>query len=304
MEEGSLRCDANISVRPVGTSGLGIKVEIKNINSFRFLQRALDYEFLRQVTLLRNGGVVVQETRLWNDVSGRTATMRSKEEAHDYRYFPEPDLPPLNIPETWSSEIRASLPELPEERKWRFVEDYKLPEYDVALLTQSVDLADYFEQVAQASGYAKASSNWIMGEVARKMKELGVKIGEIRIRPEALAGLIKLVESETISGSAAKLVFNQMYESGKSAEQIVKAEGLSQIDDEDQISSLVSEAIASHTQVVSSYRAGKTGVLGFLVGQVMRKTKGKANPKLVNRLVKCALDSASAIDTDESAQLD
>ena len=304
MEEGSLRCDANISVRPAGTSGLGVKVEVKNINSFRFLQRALDYEFSRQVDLLQEGGVVVQETRLWNNVSGRTAAMRSKEEAHDYRYFPEPDLPPLNISETWVSEVRAGLPELPEERKWRFVEDYQLPEYDAELLTQSVGLADYFEQVAQASGHAKASSNWIMGEVARKMKKLGVKIGAIRISPEELAELIKLVESETISGSAAKLVFDQMYESGKSAEQIVKAEGFSQIDDENQIAFLVSEAIAANSQAVSSYRAGKTGALGFLVGQVMRETKGKANPKLVNRLVKRVLDSASSIDTNESAQLD
>ena len=304
MEEGSLRCDANVSVRPAGTSALGVKVEIKNINSFRFLERALDHEFTRQVDLLRTGGVVVQETRLWDDGAGRTVAMRSKEEAHDYRYFPEPDLPPLTVSEAWVSAVRAVLPELPEARKRRFVAEYNLPEYDASLLTQSGDVADYFERTAQAAGNAKAASNWIMGEVTRKMKERTIKITAAPIGPAALAGLIRLVDAGTISGSAAKTVFERMYESGESAEQVVRAEGLAQIDDAEALAERVAVVVAANPQAVESYRAGKTGILGFLVGQVMRETRGKANPRLVNELVKRALDAAPSIDTGESPRLD
>ena len=304
MEEGSLRCDANVSVRPAGTSALGVKVEIKNINSFRFLERALDHEFARQVDLLRTGWVVVQETRLWDDGAGRTVAMRSKEEAHDYRYFPEPDLPPLTVSEAWVSAVRAVLPELPEARKRRFVAEYNLPEYDASLLTQSGDVADYFERTAQAAGNAKAASNWIMGEVTRKMKERAIKITAAPISPAALAGLIRLVDAGTISGSAAKTVFERMYESGESAEQVVRAEGLAQIDDSEALAEQVAVVVEANPQAVASYRAGKTGILGFLVGQVMRETRGKANPRLVNELVKRALDAAPSIDTGESPRLD
>ena len=304
MEEGSLRCDANVSIRPTCTTPLGVKVEVKNINSFRFLQRALDHEFTRQVEVLQGGGTVVQETRLWDDGAGCTVAMRSKEDAHDYRYFPEPDLPPLEVSEAWVSAVREALPELPEERRQRFVTEYQLPEYDAGLLTQSVELADYFEKTAQAAENAKAASNWIMGEVSRKMKELGIEIDTVVVSPFALAGLIKLVDVGTISGSAAKIVFERMCESGESAERVVEAEGLAQIDDAETLGTLVAAAIKANPKAVDTYRAGKTGILGFLVGQVMRETRRKANPRLVNELVKCALDEASSIDTGKSARLD
>ena len=297
MEEGSLRCDANVSIRPAGTTPLGVKVEVKNINSFRFLQRALDHEFTRQVEVLESGGTVVQETRLWDDGEGRTVAMRSKEEAHDYRYFPEPDLPPLEISEAWVSAVRGALPELPEERRQRFMAEYQLPEYDAGLLTQSVELADYFEKTAQAADNAKAASNWIMGEVSRKMKELGIEVDAVKVGPVALAGLIKLVDAGTISGSAAKTVFERMYESGESAERVVEAEGLTQIDDAETLGTLVTAAIKANPKAVDTYRAGKTRIVGFLVGQVMRKTGGKANPQLVHTLVKRALEKALSIDT-------
>ena len=297
MEEGSLRCDANVSIRPAGTTPLGVKVEVKNINSFRFLQRALDHEFTRQVEILESGGTVVQETRLWDDGKGRTVAMRSKEEAHDYRYFPEPDLPPLEVSEAWVSAVREALPELPEARRQRFMAEYQLPEYDAGLLTQSVELADYFEKTAQAADNAKAASNWIMGEVSRKTKELGIEIDAVAVSPVALAGLITLVDAGTISGSAAKTVFERMYESGESAERVVEAEGLTQIDDAETLGTLVTDAIEANPEAVDAYRAGKTGIVGFLVGQVMRKTGGKANPRLVNTLVRRALDKALSIDT-------
>ena len=297
MEEGSLRCDANVSIRPAGTTPLGVKVEVKNINSFRFLQRALDHEFTRQVEVLQSGGTVVQETRLWDDGEGRTVAMRSKEEAHDYRYFPEPDLPPLEVSEAWVSAVRDALPELPEERRQRFMAEYQLPEYDAGLLTQSVELADYFEKTAQAADNAKAASNWIMGEVSRKMKELGIEVDVVKVGPVALAGLIKLVDAGTISGSTAKTVFERMYESGESAERVVEAEGLTQIDDAETLGTLVTAAIKANPKAVDTYRAGKTRIVGVLVGQVMRKTGGKANPQLVNTLVERALDKALSIDT-------
>ena len=297
MEEGSLRCDANVSIRPAGTTPLGVKVEVKNINSFRFLQRALDHEFTRQVEVLESGGTVVQETRLWDHGEGRTVAMRSKEEAHDYRYFPEPDLPPLEVSEAWVSAVRDALPELPEERRQRFMAEYQLPEYDAGLLTQSVELADYFEKTAQAADNAKAASNWIMGEVSRKMKELGIDVDAVKVGPVALAGLIKLVDAGTISGSAAKTVFERMYESGESAERVVEAEGLTQIDDAETLGTLVTAAIKANPEAVDTYRAGKTRIVGFLVGQVMRKTGGKANPQLVHTLVKRALNKALSIDT-------
>ena len=297
MEEGSLRCDANVSIRPAGTTPLGVKVEVKNINSFRFLQRALDHEFTRQVEVLESGGTVVQETRLWDHGEGRTVAMRSKEEAHDYRYFPEPDLPPLEVSEAWVSAVRDALPELPEERRQRFMAEYQLPEYDAGLLTQSVELADYFEKTAQAADNAKAASNWIMGEVSRKMKELGIDVDAVKVGPVALAGLIKLVDAGTISGSAAKTVFERMYESGESAERVVEAEGLTQIDDAETLGTLVTAAIKANPKAVDTYRAGKTRIVGFLVGQVMRKTGGKANPQLVHTLVKRALNKALSIDT-------
>jgi aspartyl-tRNA(Asn)/glutamyl-tRNA(Gln) amidotransferase subunit B len=291
MEEGSLRCDANVSVRPAGAETFGTKAEVKNLNSFRHVQKALEYEIARQTAVLDEGGRVVQETRLWDANAGRTVSMRSKEEAHDYRYFPEPDLPPLEVDPAWIEEIRAALPELPDARRRRLVSQYAIPDYDAALLTQSRALADYFEATAAAAGNAKAASNWIMGELTRKMNEIGVGVEDAAIRPESLAGLIRLVDSGTITGPIAKDVFEKMYASGRSAETIVAEEGLAAMNDDAALEAAVREALAAHETAVAQYRAGKQQTFGFLVGQVMKATRGKANPATVNALLKKILDS-------------
>jgi aspartyl-tRNA(Asn)/glutamyl-tRNA(Gln) amidotransferase subunit B len=290
MEEGSLRCDANVSVRPRGQAALGTKAEVKNLNSFRFLQKALEHEIARQIDLLSEGGRVVQETRLWDAVSGRTVSMRSKEEAHDYRYFPEPDLPPVVADAERIARIRAAMPELPDARRRRLVEAFGLPEYDAGQLTQSRALADYFEAVARAGAPAKAASNWIMGELARALKERGVDVAASPLDPGRLAGLIALVEKGTISGSMAKGVFETMFASTQTADAIVAAEGLAQIDDESQIVALIAEVVAANAGPVADYRGGKTSAFGFLVGKVMKAAAGKANPKRVNELLKRALE--------------
>jgi aspartyl-tRNA(Asn)/glutamyl-tRNA(Gln) amidotransferase subunit B len=290
MEEGSLRCDANVSVRPDASQPLGTKAEVKNLNSFRFLQRALEYEIERQIAILREGGRVVQETRLWDANAGRTDSMRSKEEAHDYRYFPEPDLPPAIVGEARIATIQASMPELPEPRRKRLAAEYGLPEYDALQLTQSRALADFFEATVAAGAPAKAASNWIMGEVARKLKALGIGIESAPLTAAHLAELIALVDRGTISGSMAKDVFERMVTSGRGAAEIVASEGLSQIDDESQLVALVDEVIARNGDAVAQYRGGRTATFGFLVGQVMKAASGKANPKRVNDLLKRALD--------------
>ena len=291
MEEGSLRCDANISIRPVGSTELGVKVEIKNINSFRYLERAIDYEYDRQVRVAGSGGVVVQETRLWDTALGRTVSMRSKEEAHDYRYFPEPDLRPLKVAREWVEELREGLPELPEQRKQRFITEYGLSEYDTRLLTESTELSTYFEETARASGLPKAASNWVKGEVLRRVKEESVELETLKVQPPALAALIGLIDTGQVSGLAAKRIFERMSETGEAAEVVVAAEGLTQIDDGDTLSAAVQNVIDAQADAVESYRSGKIGTLGFLVGQVMRETKGKANPKRVNELLRQQLDS-------------
>lgn len=296
MEEGSLRCDANISVRPVGVSELGVKVEVKNINSFRFLQRALEYEFERQVDVLRSGGRVRQETRLWNTGTSRTISMRSKEEAHDYRYFPEPDLRPLEVSRAWIKAVSETLPELPDHRKRRLIAGYQLPEQNAELLIKSSELSDYFEATALAAGNPKSACNWIMGELMRSIKISGLQIDRSPIQPEALADLIKMVDAGKITGSAAKRVFERMYETGQSAETVVKAENLAQINDSEILAAIVQTTIEAHRVPVASYRAGKVGVMGFLVGQVMRATRGQANPKLVNELMRRALKSPESDD--------
>jgi aspartyl-tRNA(Asn)/glutamyl-tRNA(Gln) amidotransferase subunit B len=293
MEEGSLRCDANVSVRPAGRSAFGTKAEVKNLNSFRYVQKALEYEIERQIDQLESGGRVVQETRLWDSAGGRTISMRSKEEAHDYRYFPEPDLPVLVIDAARVEAVRASMPELPEARRQRFVAAYGVPEYDAGVLTQSSALADYFEQVAAATGNPKASSNWVMGELLRTLNDRGQPIEQTPLAPQALAGLIGLVDRGTISSTIAKEVFATMYDSGRTAEEIVAAEGLAQIGDESALAGVVAEVLARHGDAVAQYRSGKTATFGFLVGQVMKGTGGKANPKLANQLLRRALDSAS-----------
>ncbi len=286
MEEGSLRCDANVSVRRSGTTPFGVKTEIKNLNSFRHVQRALEHEIDRQVALLEGGGRVEHETRLWDPTAGRTLSMRSKEDAHDYRYFPEPDLPPVLIETAWIDAIRAALPELPDARRRRFIAHYGLSEYDAALLTQSTATAVYFEATAAESGNAKAASNWIMGELTRKMNELGVSIDAVPLPPAALAALIRLVDSGTISGPTAKDVFEKMYGSGRSAADIVEAEGLGRIDDEGAVEGAVRTVLAANGDAVAQYRAGKRQTFGFLVGQVIKSMGGKANPALVNTIVR------------------
>jgi aspartyl-tRNA(Asn)/glutamyl-tRNA(Gln) amidotransferase subunit B len=293
MEEGSLRCDANVSVRPAGQAALGVKTEVKNLNSFRYLQKALEHETGRQIALLAAGTPVRQETRLWDAAAGRTFAMRSKEEAHDYRYFPEPDLPPLTIDSEWVAALRAELPELPEALRGRLIAQYALPEYDADLLTRlGAPGVGYFEATVAAGAPAKGASNWILGEIRRKLNELGthdLAAASARIPPAALAGLLELIASGRISGSVAKGVFERMFESGRAAEEIVRAEGLAQIDDRAMLEDLVRRTIEQHPGPVAQYRAGRTATLGFLVGQVMKATGGQANPKLVNELIRSAL---------------
>jgi aspartyl-tRNA(Asn)/glutamyl-tRNA(Gln) amidotransferase subunit B len=293
MEEGSLRCDANVSVRRSGEP-FGVKIEIKNLNSFRHVQRALEYEIDRQIEVLEKGGTVDHETRLWDTTAGRTMSMRSKEEAHDYRYFPEPDLPPLRIEPAVITELKRTLPELPDARRRRFVAQYALPDYDASILTQSHALAAYFEATAAAAGNPKAASNWIMGELTRKMNEDGVRIEQVPLTPDALAGLIRLVDSGTISGPTAKEVFEKMYASGRSAQAIVEADGMARIDDEAAVQAAVGKVLAAHADAVAQYRAGKKQTYGFLVGQVIKSMGGKANPALVNALVRRELDKDPA----------
>ena len=289
MDEGSLRCDANVSIRPEGASALGVKVEVKNINSFRFLHRAIEHELVRQATLVRAGGHVVQETRRWNEATGHTESMRGKEDAHDYRYFPEPDLPPVHVPEEWIVEIRTTLPELPEARKQRFIRDHGLSAVDAAYLADTTELAQFFEETAAAAGNPKAASHWVMGEVTRRLKAEGTGVEAVGVTPAALGGLIRLVDGGVINGSAAKDVFDRMYGSGREAEEVVRVEGLSQIADERELRKIVRSVIAEHEDAVTRFRSGHEGSLGFLVGQVMRATRGRANPKMTNDLLRAAL---------------
>jgi aspartyl-tRNA(Asn)/glutamyl-tRNA(Gln) amidotransferase subunit B len=291
MEEGSLRCDANVSVRPASSEALGTKTEVKNLNSFRFLQKALEFEIERQASIVEGGGRVLHETRLFDSQSGRTLGMRSKEEAHDYRYFPEPDLPPLVVQAARLDTIRRAMPELPEARRLRFVRQHALPEYDARQLTQSKAIADYFEDVVRAGAPAKAASNWIMGELSRTLNDLGRSIADSPVSPAGLAELIALIESGGVSGSTAKIVLERMAASGRAAHVIVDAEGLRQIDDDSAIAGLVDQVLAKNGDAVSQYRAGKSATFGFLVGQVMKAAGGKANPKRVNELLKRALDA-------------
>ena len=294
MEEGSLRCDANVSIRPAGQITLGTKTEVKNLNSFRYLQKALDYEIQRQVTLLDEGGVVKQETRLWDTVVGRTASMRSKEDAHDYRYFPEPDLSPLRLERSWIDQQSQELPELPKQRCQRLMTQYGLSFYDASALGQGRwGGGDYFEKLVASGAEPKVAANLMLGDVKRKMNELGhqdLKNFVQRIPPLQLAGLLKLVESGSISGSIAKEVFEKMYSTKRLAGDIVRDEGLSQIDDRTELLGIVREVLKNHPGPVAQYRGGKKATLGFLVGQVMKATGGKANPKLVNELLRGALE--------------
>jgi aspartyl-tRNA(Asn)/glutamyl-tRNA(Gln) amidotransferase subunit B len=291
MEEGSLRCDANVSIRPAGATTLGTKTEVKNVNSFRYLQKALEFEIERQIAIVSEGDRVVQETRLWNAETGQTASMRTKADAHDYRYFPEPDLPPLALDEAWVASIRQSLPELPEARKVRLMAAHGLGDYDAQVLVRLMaGGADFFEAMVQAGATAKAASNWIQGEVRRKLKEGSADdMALVPIPPAALAELAVLTETGVISSSAAKQVFETMWSTGRSARAIVEAEGLAQVGDETALRVIVADVLARHPDTVADYRAGKTAAMGFLVGQVMKASQGKANPKVVNGLLREAL---------------
>jgi aspartyl-tRNA(Asn)/glutamyl-tRNA(Gln) amidotransferase subunit B len=289
MDEGSLRCDANVSVRRAGDSRLGTKTEIKNVNSFRYLEKAIDYEIGRHIDVIDHGGRIVQETRLFDAAQGKTYSMRSKEEAHDYRYFPDPDLPALVVDAARRGRIERALPELPAARRRRFIEQYALPEYDATLLTQTRQLADYFEATATHSGNPKAASNWVMGEVLRTMKERAIDIVAVPITPAALAGLITIVEQGTISSTVAKEVFVKMYGSGRPAAEIVAAEGLAQISDLSSLDPLVRRIVDAHADIVAEIKAGKDRKFQFLVGLVMKETKGKGDPKIITGLIKRAI---------------
>jgi len=286
MEQGSLRCDANVSLRPLGARGLGTKTEIKNMNSFRSLQRAVEYEAKRQREILEEGGRVVQETRSWDEERGVTVSLRSKEEAHDYRYFPDPDLVPIVIDPGWVAKLKASLPELPDARKERLVAEMGLPEYDASIITGSKGLADYFDAVTAEFNEPKTVSNWIMGELLRLLNASGVEMRENKIKPADFAALLKLQADGAISGKMAKSVFEEMFATGKSPHTIIKEQGLAQISDEGALAAIVEKVIAGNPGPAEDYRRGKEKALGFLVGQVMKETKGQANPGLVNKLLK------------------
>ena len=286
MEEGSLRCDANVSIRPVGQKEFGTRTELKNLNSFKFVQKAIEYEVERQAKILDQGESVKQETRLYDSDRGETFSMRSKEEAHDYRYFPDPDLVPIVIDDTWVESIRKTIPELPEQKRERFVSDYKIPDYDAGVLTSSKPLSEYFEQCATQFPQPKIVSNWIMGDLLRELKKDGKEIEECPVSPSALVDLLKLIDSGTISGNIAKGVFEEMYQTQKPAKLIVEEKGLTQITDSSAIEKIVDEVIQANPSQVEELRGGKDKVLGFLVGQVIKASKGKANPGMVNKLLK------------------
>jgi aspartyl-tRNA(Asn)/glutamyl-tRNA(Gln) amidotransferase subunit B len=286
MEEGSLRCDANISLRPAGSTVLGVKTEVKNINSFRFVQRALEYEIKRQRAILEQGGTIVQETRLWDSNAGLTHGMRGKEEAHDYRYFPDPDLVPVLIDEQWIEKVRSELPELPEAKKARFMKDYGLSEQDAVVLIGSKELATYYEACVALFPQPKMVSNWVTSELLRELKKDQREIDQCPVKPEDLANLLKLIDDGIISGKIAKNVFEEMYSTQKSPKRIIEEKGLEQVTDEGEIRAVIDTVVAAHPSQVKDYRKGKEKLLGFFVGQVMKQTRGKANPKIVNEILR------------------
>lgn len=290
MEEGSFRCDANISIRPKGTETVGTRTELKNLNSFKHVEKALQYEINRQKEILIDGGLIVQETRLWDPEKNRTTSMRSKEEARDYRYFPDPDLLPLVIDDDWINAIKETLPELPAEKKERFKKVYQLPSYDADILTSSRELGDYFEKCVKEFPDPKQVSNWIMGSLLGLLNAQGKTIEESPVSPQDLAELLKLMEEGTISGKIAKTVFEEMAQTGKPPKEIVEKKGLVQLTDPDAIEEVVKKVLAGSPQEVEIYKKGKTKLFGYFVGQVMKETKGKANPKIVNEILKNKLE--------------
>ena len=286
MEEGSLRCDANISLRPIGQEQFGTKAEIKNVNSFKAVQRALEYEVERQTEVLEEGGRIIQETRTWDDSRGVTLSMRNKEQAQDYRYFPEPDLVPIVVDASWVESIRQALPELPEARKQRIMKDHGLSAYDAEVITAARPMAEYYDALVAAGAEAKAAANWLMGEVSKHLNACSLDIRSCPVPPASLAEMIALIDKGTISGKIAKTVFESMWNEGKTATVIIKEQGLVQMSDEGELGGIVEAVIAAHPQSVADFKAGKEKAIGFLVGQIMRQTKGRANPELVNRILK------------------
>jgi len=286
MEKGSFRCDANVSLRPQGQRDFGTRTELKNMNSFRHVEKALEYEIRRQTGLLEAGEEVIQETMLWDEEQGRTFPMRGKEEAHDYRYFPDPDLVPLEVSEAWIEEIRGTLPELPTEKRERFIRQYGIPEYDAAILTASQSLAAYYEECVRLFGEAKMVSNWIMGDLLRELKKDDREIEQCPVPPKHLASMLKMVTDGVISGKIAKTVFEEMYRSGEDPKKIVHEKGLIQLTDVDEIGQVIQGILEESPKLVEDYRKGKEQLFGFFVGQVMKATRGKANPKLVNELLR------------------
>ncbi|MGE0528040.1 MAG: Asp-tRNA(Asn)/Glu-tRNA(Gln) amidotransferase subunit GatB [Bdellovibrionales bacterium] len=289
LEEGSMRCDCNVSIRKKGEVKLGTKVELKNINSFRFIEKALEYEIQRQIDCMETGEKIVQETRLYDATKNRTFSMRSKEEAHDYRYFPEPDLLPVIVDESWLSAVRSELPELPLARARRFQDEYQLPEYDAFVLTAEKALADYFEEVARSSQNAKSASNWIMVELLRELNEARMEVESSPISARHLAELIAMIESKEISGKMAKDVFAEMWKTSKAPKAIVQAKGMSQITDAAAIEKIVDEVMNANVAAVADYRGGKQKLFGFFVGQIMKASKGQANPEVVNQVLRAKL---------------
>jgi aspartyl-tRNA(Asn)/glutamyl-tRNA(Gln) amidotransferase subunit B len=286
MEKGNFRCDANVSIRPAGSSEFGTRAEIKNVNSFKFVQKAIEYEIKRQAQILDEGGKVVQETRLFDSTQGVTFSMRSKEEAHDYRYFPEPDLVPVVVSRNTVESIGKTIPELPDAKRERFVQEYGLPDYDADMLTQSRALAAYYEEAARLSREPKVVSNWIMGELMRLLNAEGREIEGCPIKPDRLAGMVKMISDGVISTKIAKTVFEDMYKTGKDAGAVVEEQGLVQVSDTGEIEKIITDVIKANAGQAADYKAGKEKLFGFFVGQVMKASRGKANPELVNQLLK------------------
>lgn len=285
MEQGSLRCDGNVSIMPKGSSKFGTRCEMKNLNSFKALEKALNYEIVRHKEVIENGGVIHQETRRWDEAEGKTYSMRSKEMANDYRYFPEGDLVTLNVSDSWIEEIRKTIPELPHEKMERFINEYKIPEYDAGILTMSLPMSNFFEETAKLSGDPKAASNWLMGDISRLLNEDIADISSIKFSPQDLASLIKLINSSKISNAIGKTVLEEMYKNGEKPEKIIEEKGLIQNSDEDEILEVVNKILDNNGESIELYKNGRDRVVGFLIGLVMKETKGKANPKIVNKLM-------------------
>ena len=291
MEQGSLRCDVNLSLRPAGQIAFGTRAEIKNLNSFRSVERVIQYEINRQTDILESGGKVIQETRTWDESKGRTYSLRSKEDSDEYRYFPEPDLPPVIVMEDYIEKLRDELPEMPKEKRQRIIEKDGLPEYDAGIITASKALVDFYDAVHTYYGDAKKISNWIMGELLAKVNAEGIELDALKIQPEQMAALLKLVDSGEISGKIAKKVFAEMFETGKNPDDIIKEQGLKQISDETELKTMIEQVAETNPKSVEDYKAGKTKALGFLVGQIMKQSRGQANPAVINRLLVEKLNS-------------